>query len=437
MSGATEVTQGQQNGATPPPDVQDTQDKQTPPNAFDAERQAAEQADADLTSVLMKQAQQYEAERDGTADTDDDKDPDKKTAESAADDKKSSDNKDKAADAKDVKADKDGDKKPAADEKPRNDKGQFTSKDSDGKTADNQDGSEPATDKGASPEKPDPSAVSVPRSWAPEMAEHFAKSPKEVQEYVAKREEEAQTRLSDQGRFISHAQPVIEAVLEFDHAFKTKGITHADGVRTVLEVQQMLDTDPVAGLMHIAGKYGVNIADVAYEMELGIAPDPEKFELQQRVARQEQREQHQQQQTQTVEQMQNQFAVLVQKMAAEKPDFNDLLDVIEAEWATIEQSSPQLIQADMGAALQLAYDRAKLNGKPNPTPEQKTETTEEMVERLVAERLAEERTKGKKAADEAANVNAINVGVDVADGLGTQADLNDVLLAQATKLLAA
>ncbi|MBZ9926786.1 hypothetical protein [Mesorhizobium sp. BR1-1-4] len=128
-------------------------------------------------------------------------------------------------------------------------------------------GGEPAGD-GLTPSA---GTVPLPDNWkglqgADVVKGAWEKTPAEIRAFVAAREQDLQSRLSDHGRQISAAKPVQEAIDKFAHYFDpVKGRKTADGsvvtparaIEFLFQAQANLDAAPVESLLALADSYGV------------------------------------------------------------------------------------------------------------------------------------------------------------------------------------
>ncbi|MBZ9693933.1 hypothetical protein [Mesorhizobium sp. CO1-1-9] len=129
------------------------------------------------------------------------------------------------------------------------------------------DGGEPAGD-GLTPGA---GSVPLPDNWkglqgADVVKGAWEKTPAEIRAFVAAREQDLQSRLSDHGRQIAAAKPVQEAIEKFAHYFDpVKGRKTADGsvvtparaIEFLFQAQANLDAAPVESLLALADSYGV------------------------------------------------------------------------------------------------------------------------------------------------------------------------------------
>lgn len=113
-------------------------------------------------------------------------------------------------------------------------------------------------------------AVPLPANWqgiqggvAQNIKDAWEKTPAELRSFVAQREQELQTRLSDHGRQVAAIKPLAEVISKhqdyFDGRYKMpdgSGLTPAAAVSFLFSAQRELDKDPVAGLLAIADRYG-------------------------------------------------------------------------------------------------------------------------------------------------------------------------------------
>jgi hypothetical protein len=108
-----------------------------------------------------------------------------------------------------------------------------------------------------------PSAIERPQSWSPESDALWKQLPPDAQELIAKRESESQQQISRMGNDLATFKPLGELLGQHRAMFERNGLDAVNGVKTLLEAQQMLEMDPVGGLAAIAGRFGLNRVQLA------------------------------------------------------------------------------------------------------------------------------------------------------------------------------
>lgn len=194
-------------------------------------------------------------------------------------------------------------------------------------------------------ERPASPAVPLPPGWSSEKADVFASLPEDARTYVASRMQEMNVRLTQLGRTAKEAEPVLGVLKEFPDTFESKGINAAEGVRRLLQAQELLDTDPIAGIEAIAASYGVNLATLANGSNEQIT------QMQRELAalRTEQRLREQRQQAHTIQTLEDRIA----KWAENKEHYSDLEQDILATIPAIDRTGKTEEQI-----LDEAYDKA-------------------------------------------------------------------------------
>ena len=296
--------------------------------------------------------------------------------------------------------------------KDREDDGKFAAKD--GKPAE------------VKPEAPAVEAVPVvppPASWKKEAAAEWAKLPPTVQQYVAQRETEAHSAISQLGQYAKNMQPIGEVIQPHVDRIRAAGDNPAGYVEKLFAADQWLARDPVGAIKALAQNYQVDLNAIADPFSLGADPHQQQMTSQLNAAWQEidnlkrqlgdthqrvvGRESHEQQIRQSS------YEHTVSAFAADKPDFGDLADEIEHAIPAIRRSSPNLSPKEM---LNEAYERARWA---NPT------TRTKLIEAQRAEAEKKRFEEAKTAANTARRSAAINVNGSAP--VGKQMSLDDDL----------
>ena len=276
------------------------------------------------------------------------------------------------------------------------------------------------------PEAPAVEAVPVvppPASWKKEAAAEWAKLPPTVQQYVAQRETEAHSAISQLGQYAKNMQPIGEVIQPHVDRIRAAGDNPAGYVQKLFAADQWLARDPVGAIKALAQNYQVDLNAIADPFSLGADPHQQQMTSQLNAAWQEidnlkrqlgdthqrvvGRESHEQQIRQSS------YEHTVSAFAADKPDFGDLADEIEHAIPAIRRSNPNLSPKEM---LNEAYERARWS---NPT----TRTKLIEAQRAGAEKKRFE--EAKTAANTARRSAAINVNGSAP--IGKQMSLEDDL----------
>lgn len=278
-------------------------------------------------------------------------------------------------------------------------------------------------DKGAEPdaakaEKPaaDKPAIAQPKSWSADKKAVWDSMSPEAREHVAKREQEAHKAISELGQTVKRMEPLGRLLEQHRDTFQSKGLTYEQGLSQLLSAQRTLDQNPEAAIRQIAQAYNVDIGRLAEAQG-----DPMVAQLQSQVSTLTQQLQEMQSRAQTRAQAEAQQKLgtieqVIEKFAADKPDFDELASEIEMLLPALRQANPN---APFEQIISEAYDKA---GWSNPTVRQRrmdAKTREQEQARVEA---------AKKAAEDAKAAGSINVGGSATSGK-SEVDLDDQLRA--------
>lgn len=265
----------------------------------------------------------------------------------------------------------------------------------------------------AEEEQPETPAIEPPLSWSKEAKAKWSEIPPEAQEIIANRERDAHTAITKLGQEVKAYEPLKDTLNHYSEVFKANNLEPAQGVARLLEVQSMLDKDPVAGVREIAKAYSVDLAEFAFEDLQENAPEitslqNEISELKQRLEARDRADQEQAQQQ--YQSQVNQMNELVAQFSADKPHFDRLSPVIDINIKAIREREPGLQAREV---LEKAYNAALY---------QDDELREEMQKKHIAEAEKAALEKARKAAEAA----ALNVSSNEQGAL-TKANLDDKL----------
>ncbi|WP_052119967.1 hypothetical protein, partial [Inquilinus limosus] len=114
----------------------------------------------------------------------------------------------------------------------------------------------------------DAGALRPPPGWSIGAKAAFAALPKEVQEAVAKREQEVNDGLAK----LAEYKGIDKAVEPFLPALTMRGVTPAQAIKQLFDAQAVLDRDPVNGIAWLARSYGVDLRQFAQQPGNGQQP---------------------------------------------------------------------------------------------------------------------------------------------------------------------
>jgi hypothetical protein len=104
---------------------------------------------------------------------------------------------------------------------------------------------------------PETPAIARPASWSADKDTVWSSLTREAQEYVAQREAEAHGRLSQYGRIVSEARPLLDVVRAYPNAFGNVEV--AAGLNDLLALNEMAKHDPRSVIEAIADRYNVDL----------------------------------------------------------------------------------------------------------------------------------------------------------------------------------
>jgi hypothetical protein len=109
-------------------------------------------------------------------------------------------------------------------------------------------------------------AIDPPHSWSAEQRPRWGSVPAELQTYIARREKDAHQAITRAGEHvrtlqqqIDSYQPIRQLIEAHKESFVRRGLPPAQAFAALLEAEARLDADPAAGLVQIAGHYGIDL----------------------------------------------------------------------------------------------------------------------------------------------------------------------------------
>jgi len=207
-------------------------------------------------------------------------------------------------------------------------------------------------DKAPEPAKP---AIEAPNSWSAEMKAKFGSLPPEAQQYIAEREREAHTAITQKGEQIKAFEPIRQTLDQHREVFVKNGVSEAEGVQRLFQADRFLSEKPTEAIQWLANHYGVDLRQFSTgnPQQDQSQPNGEVFQLRRELAEIRNsltaRERTEQQaQTATV-------AQTIEKFASENPYFGDVEDELMGLIPVIKAKEPGLNSTEV---LKKAYDRA-------------------------------------------------------------------------------
>lgn len=102
-------------------------------------------------------------------------------------------------------------------------------------------------------------AIRAPASWSPAAKASFEILPPEVQQAVAKREQEIDHGLRRKSEEVKRYEPLEQLIAPRRALWAAQGMDEASAIKTLLAAQDLLERDPKQGLEFLARSYGVNL----------------------------------------------------------------------------------------------------------------------------------------------------------------------------------
>jgi hypothetical protein len=102
-------------------------------------------------------------------------------------------------------------------------------------------------------------AIRAPASWSPAAKATFDKLPPEVQQAVAKREQEIDHGLRRKSEEVKRYEPLEQVLAPRRAQWAAQGMDEVHAVKTLLAAQDLLEKNPMKGLEFLARSYGVNL----------------------------------------------------------------------------------------------------------------------------------------------------------------------------------
>lgn len=117
-------------------------------------------------------------------------------------------------------------------------------------------------------------AIRAPASWSPAAKATFDKLPPEVQQAVAKREQEIDHGLRRKSEEVKRYEPLEQLIAPRRALWAAQGMDEASAIKTLLAAQDLLERDPMQGIQFLAKSYQVNLANLSAQPQ-GQAQQPQ------------------------------------------------------------------------------------------------------------------------------------------------------------------
>jgi hypothetical protein len=103
-------------------------------------------------------------------------------------------------------------------------------------------------------------AIEPPAAWSAEKKALWPSLSPDAQAYIAERESKAHGQISRQGMELSQLKPIGELRTQYQEVFDRNGVDFVEGFHTIMQMQTLLEKDPIKGLATIAQTFGVDLA---------------------------------------------------------------------------------------------------------------------------------------------------------------------------------
>ncbi len=140
----------------------------------------------------------------------------------------------------------------------------------------------------ASPEKENLAPVAAPLSWSKEHRQEFEALPPSVQQIIAKRESEKEAAFTRAMQEASETKKQAKEIYEAIEPFRNRAMLQGSHLPTVLQRmlgwQEVLEADPVNGLIELARTLGVDPRVLAQQQQQQPGYSSEYAQLQRQIA---------------------------------------------------------------------------------------------------------------------------------------------------------
>lgn len=239
--------------------------------------------------------------------------------------------------------------------------------------------------------------VEAPDTWSAEMQEKFKALPPEfsdLKEFVAQREQETGDALARVGQevvkveqFLQQFEPFDRVARQHQEAFQRRGIHPAQAFDFLLNAQEMLDKNPLGGIVQIGRSYGFDLAPLLQSAGVQVQQpqqahqqiEPYVAALQSKIQQLESKMTAQEQAAYQAEEQR--LSATIAEFANGKPYFDEVRPVMAA-----------LLQGGQADDLAAAYDMAI-----NASPKVRARIQQDAKKESEAKRTAEQKAKAESA----------------------------------------
>ena len=225
--------------------------------------------------------------------------------------------------------------------------------------------------------------IRAPASLSPTMQQQWGATPREMQQWIAEREAQAQQKISEQGRELSElhrgAQASTPHMQYVERIAQQTGLTPDDTLQRWAAADEFLSRDPAGAIQYLAAAAGIDLGQFAGDPEQQQAREMQAQQMDQMRAERAQWQQQQQQQ-------QRHLTAAINRFANSKPYWAQIEPVVIQQIAAMAAVDPGFVQGDPMGALQEAEKIAlKVSGIEDKLPARQAEARKKADE---AKRLA-------------------------------------------------
>ena len=244
----------------------------------------------------------------------------------------------------------------------------------------------PETEPNETPQQPT-DGIRAPASLSPTMQQQWGATPREMQQWIAEREAQAQQKITEQGRQLSELQRGSQASLpHLEHVARVAqetGLTPDATLQHWAAADHFLKTNPEGAIRYLAAAHGVDLASFDGDPQQQQAREMQAQQIEQ--MRSEYAQWHQQRQ-----QQEQHLTAAINRFADGKPYWAEIEPQLLQQLFALKMSDPGRVQADPMGALKEAEKLAlKVSG--------------------IEDRLPARQAEAKKKADEAKRLASLNV----------------------------
>jgi hypothetical protein len=194
-----------------------------------------------------------------------------------------------------------------------------------------------------------PPAIDPPISWSADKKALFGTLPPEAQEYIAQREQESHSAISQLGQVKQWAEPLANTFANNQAYLESTGMDANTFVERAIHASYILDTNPIAGLEALAAQRGIDLSQYYGGQELDdygspVAPDPQITQLKSTVQNLAQQNQQLLEKVQGIDQTFQQRALqeAEQQYNAQKSEASNAIDSFASSAPDLDKVAPEL-----------------------------------------------------------------------------------------------